>query len=349
MNENTSGLPALQNTNYSIAEVQPVSTDSLVKQVQAIQHAMQSVMEDGVHFGKIPGCGEKPALLKPGAEKIGLMFRLGAHFDVEYIDLQGGHREVKVICTLKSIQNGQIIGQGVGSCSTMESKYRYAGSELELTHIEIPKSYWNTRSPEILSELVGGTIPAKLLAAKKNENGVWVVAIKGEKSERKDLADVYNTVLKMAKKRAHVDAIITATAAGDIFTQDIEDGVGVEAQAIEVKQNQQPQAIPVVKPIIVPVNEMPAMDAQPTEAGVVSYNIPYKVSGEDMDTVRKVLKSKKFRFNGQNKFWEGREVIPSLAKYRVIDSSQVETQVEEQPPLPESFESDDLPWEQGHI
>lgn len=44
---------------------------------------------------------------------------------------------------------------------------------------------------------------------------------KGE--ENPDLADTYNTVLKMAKKRAHVDAVITACAASDIFTQDIED------------------------------------------------------------------------------------------------------------------------------
>jgi hypothetical protein len=29
--------------------------------------------------------------------------------------------------------------------------------------------------------------------------------------------------MKMAKKRAHVDAILTATAASDIFTQDVED------------------------------------------------------------------------------------------------------------------------------
>lgn len=51
--EQENSLPALQSSNnYSIAEVQPVSTDSLIKQVQAIQHAMKSVMEDGVHYGK---------------------------------------------------------------------------------------------------------------------------------------------------------------------------------------------------------------------------------------------------------------------------------------------------------
>ena len=41
--------------------------------------------------------------------------------------------------------------------------------------------------------------------------------------ENEDIADVYNTVLKMAKKRALVDATLTATAASDIFTQDVED------------------------------------------------------------------------------------------------------------------------------
>ena len=41
--------------------------------------------------------------------------------------------------------------------------------------------------------------------------------------EHDNPADYYNTVLKMAKKRAHVDAVLTATAASDIFTQDIED------------------------------------------------------------------------------------------------------------------------------
>ncbi len=43
------------------------------------------------------------------------------------------------------------------------------------------------------------------------------------KLENDNPADDYNTVLKMAKKRALVDAVLTATAASDIFTQDLED------------------------------------------------------------------------------------------------------------------------------
>jgi hypothetical protein len=45
----------------------------------------------------------------------------------------------------------------------------------------------------------------------------------GNQYERKDVADMWNTVLKMAKKRAYIDAIITTGAAGMVFTQDLED------------------------------------------------------------------------------------------------------------------------------
>ena len=339
MNEQNS-LPALQtNQNYSIAEVQPVSTDSLVKQVQAIQHAMKSVMEDGVHYGKIPGCGEKPALLKPGAEKIGLMFRLGAYFDPQYIDLTGGHREIKVICTLKSILNGETIGQGVGSCSTMESKYRYAGSELELTNIPVPKEFWKDRDINILAELSG--FPAKMISTKKDEKNQWVIALKGEKSERKDLADVYNTVLKMAKKRAHVDAIITATAAGDIFTQDIEDMPAIEATVVSTPMVQAVEQVATKAKEAHEDREMPAMAAA-HDAGSVSYNIPYKD-----EAARALAKSHKFRFNKDTKHWDGKVFLPELVKYQVGATGSQQNSTTEQPPAPEFFESDQMPsWEQ---
>ena len=41
-----------------------------------------------------------------------------------------------------------------------------------------------------------------------------------KKADNPDIADLYNTVLKMAKKRAFVDATITALSVGDMFTQD---------------------------------------------------------------------------------------------------------------------------------
>jgi hypothetical protein len=55
------------------------------------------------------------------------------------------------------------------------------------------------------------------------------------KVEHDNPADYYNTCLKMAKKRAHVDAILTVTAASDIFTQDLEDMGEVLPPAAEPK------------------------------------------------------------------------------------------------------------------
>lgn len=43
-----------------------------------------------------------------------------------------------------------------------------------------------------------------------------------------DFATNLNTVLKIAKKRAFVDAILTATHASKVFTQDIEDIVKLQ-------------------------------------------------------------------------------------------------------------------------
>lgn len=45
-----------------------------------------------------------------------------------------------------------------------------------------------------------------------------------QRKENPDIADTYNTVLKMAKKRAQVDATLTVTGASDIFAPELEDG-----------------------------------------------------------------------------------------------------------------------------
>ena len=52
-------------------------------------------------------------------------------------------------------------------------------------------------------------------------DGQWFICKKSsEKVSNPDLPDLYNTILKMAKKRALVDAIMTATAASDVFNRE---------------------------------------------------------------------------------------------------------------------------------
>ncbi|MCK9569980.1 hypothetical protein M0R72_13640 [Candidatus Pacearchaeota archaeon] len=182
-------------------------------QVDKIQALMKSVMQPGTHYGKIPGT-DKVSLLKAGAEKLGFTFRLLPKFTVTRNDLPGGHREYEVTCDLWH-QGGAFAGQGVGNCSTMESKYRYRNiADFEDTGDPIPADS-KEKKQEYRKQGYG---------MKKIDGAwCWVKYKDSSRQENPDIADTYNTVLKMAKKRAVVDATITACAASDIFTQDIAD------------------------------------------------------------------------------------------------------------------------------
>ena len=208
----------------AVYEERPLTAIQLREQVNLIQDVMKQVMQEGQHYGVIPGCGDKPSLLKPGAEKLMFTFRLVADPEVEVFDLYHptvqGHREYRVKVRINSM-NGNYMGGGIGSCSTMESKYRFRGGEKTGTGKAIPKEYWNLRKEgknTEAQELIGGHgfSHGKI-------NGSWEICEIGEKAEHDNPADFYNTCEKMAKKRALVDATLTVTAASDIFTQDIEE------------------------------------------------------------------------------------------------------------------------------
>jgi len=202
-------------------ESKPLTAKDIKSQVDLIQDVMKSVMKDHEHYGVIPGCGDKPALLKPGAEKLNLTFRMAPDPETEIIDMGNGHREYRVKCILRSIETGHLLGAGVGSASTMETKWRYRNAEPEITAKFVPGEYWNIRKndPAKALEMIGG----KGFATKKVEGNWYIAKLTGEKVEYDNPADYYNTCWKMAKKRSLVDAVLTVTAASDIFTQDIEE------------------------------------------------------------------------------------------------------------------------------
>jgi len=189
-----------------------VSTRRHINQIQLL---LKEVMQPGQHYGTIPGCGEKKVLFKAGAEYLSLNFRLVPEYQIDKTNFDNGHREYSVICILRHIETGLKIGEGLGSCSTLESKYRYrTESDFEIQDCEIPKDYRN--QPEKYRKQGFG-------AKQIDGQWRWVKFGDAKKIENPDIADVYNTVLKMAKKRAFVDANITACAASDIFTQDLDE------------------------------------------------------------------------------------------------------------------------------
>lgn len=210
--------------NEMIAMEAPLTALQIRHQVNLIQEVMKEVMQEGQHYGKIPGCGEKPTLLKPGAEKLSMVFRLRPiidnNKDIRIEDLPDGHKNIHVNCHIVNM-SGVELATGVGSCSTMESKFRYRGGEKISTGQRVPAEYWNLKKEGKMSEAIekiGGTG-----FGVSKINGQWEVCEIGQKMENPDIADVYNTVLKMSKKRAYIDGILSATGASDCFTQDIED------------------------------------------------------------------------------------------------------------------------------
>jgi len=193
-----------------VASMDALTIDGLVQRVQLIQHAMKRVMKADVHYGVIPGTGKKPTLLKPGAEKLLQLFMLRPlveESDVEVTDFEGGHRSYLVRMPIAN-DSGEVICHGVGECSTMESRYKWRNDP---TGRPVPKEYWENRD----SSLLGGP-----QYSVKKQGGEWVIT---QKVEHDNPVDYWNTALKMAKKRALVDGALTATAASDMFTQDIED------------------------------------------------------------------------------------------------------------------------------
>lgn len=162
----------LEKVERGVERAEQMSVTQIAGRVNLVHQVLERVMKKGTHYGTVPGCGNKFVLLKPGADVLAMTFRLVPQFKVDRNDLSNGHREYDVTCSMFGA-DGTLMGQGVGSASTMEKKYRYRKDE------------------------------------------------RGAKIENEDIADVYNTVLKIAKKRAHVDATLTVTGAADLFTQDL--------------------------------------------------------------------------------------------------------------------------------
>jgi len=197
-----------------------MSTAAVLAQVAQVQDIMHKVMREGEHYGTIPGT-DKPALLKAGAEKLSFTFRLLPKYRVTSLDLPGGHIRYEVVCELWH-ESGVFAGEGLGNCSTMESKYRWRPA-WEDTGDPIPSDA-KVRKDEYRKQGYG---------MRKDASGQWLwVRYLPDRAENPDIADTWNTVLKMAKKRAHVDAAITACAASDIFTQDVEQDEVVEPRTV---------------------------------------------------------------------------------------------------------------------
>lgn len=188
-------------TEQSIAVREPeqLTAKDVRAQVNLVQEVMKAVMQKGTHYGTIPGCGEKPTLLKPGAEKLASTFRLAINPEIEDMSLKDVVR-FRIRAMITHQNTGAFLGAGVGECSSNEEKYCWRNAVCKEEYDETPED----RRRKKWRKGYGGKVETA-------------------QQVRTNPADLANTILKMAKKRALVDGILTVCGASDIFTQDIED------------------------------------------------------------------------------------------------------------------------------
>lgn len=231
-----------EQTPMTAQTIRSVPIEDIKGQVQDIQRVMDSLMQEGTHYDDVTGDGRN-SLLQPGAEKLCFAFQFAPSFESERREISPsevpnaegevqGHREYEVECRLHHRPSGEYIGSGRGSCSTLESKYRYRKIDEE-TEVPIPGDFWDSYDDSMANadfsileeELIGNGVDIPEggeAGVTKNDDGEWRITVQA-KGENPDIADQYNTVLKMAEKRALVNAVKRCTAASDIFTQDTED------------------------------------------------------------------------------------------------------------------------------
>lgn len=184
-------------------ETHAVSVAETLQNMRVVQQVMESVMKKDTHYGVIPGC-KQPSLYKAGSEALLSTFHISVEPIVEEFvtkDSRGRVTEIRyrVKCVGRHMGTGREVGFGIGECSTGEDKYAWKRAvcieEFEATDETLRRVKWS-----------------------KYQN-------KTQKTEqvRVSPADMSNTVLKMAKKRAQIDLTLTALGCSDIFSQDLED------------------------------------------------------------------------------------------------------------------------------
>jgi hypothetical protein len=216
----TAQMPVVQGSIVEGA----ASVASLRAQIQLIQQAMSEVMIEGVHFGKIPGT-PKPSLWKSGAEVLCAMFHIAPIFLTEELSTGDGVR-YRVRCIGRHQATGIDLGEGVGECSSDEAKYRW-------------------RAPVCDEEFLATPVDRRREKWTRGSSGAYA-----QKQVRTEPADVGNTVLKMAAKRAHIAMCLNVLAASDIFSQDLEDlpdGM-VEGERTEPRQRNTRRTAPPGRP-----------------------------------------------------------------------------------------------------
>lgn len=184
------------------------------------QQFFREVMVSGIDYGTIPGT-DKPTLLKPGAESLCELYGYAPtikHVE-ETRDYATGFLRSVVTIALVQRGSGEIVAEGIGECNTREARYFWRWIPEWTLRKDFPE-LWDARNTFKSKEGI-----------KRDRSKFTLYRI-----ENDDPYTLWNTVTKMAKKRALVDATLSATRSSGIFTQGeaaLNDWIDADFETIE--------------------------------------------------------------------------------------------------------------------
>ena len=218
-------LPAIRQTGE-------LSVDVVLGRLEKVQDLMRRAMVKGVDYGQIPGTKSKLTLLKPGAEKLCVMFRLAPRYTTVK-QFESGHLTVETTCQILDGNEG-FLGEASAMASTRESKWAYRKSER--TCPECGKAALIKESAQYVQ---APNVPGWLCWKKKDGCGykfppedIRIIGQQVGRVPNEDLADSYNTVLRIAEKRAYIAAVRLVTGSSALFDEE-----GPEGSTSEVKED----------------------------------------------------------------------------------------------------------------
>lgn len=253
--------------------------------------AIAPVMQDGQHFGTIPGT-QKPTLLKAGAELLNKCFGYYADYQVLDKTVNFGDDGSEPLffyqykCVLRRVGDDVIVGTGVGSCNSRESKYGYRWVDESEVPANLDKSKLNTRSSSISEfefaikqaktpaqdsrygkpeeywqafndAIADGTAVAGTRNTSRGASKTWEISSVSYQVPNPEIASQLNTIDKMAQKRALIAATLNGTAASEFFTQDVEDLPEFSMSTPQTNNNDDDNVIDVT-----PIEETPKPQSQ---------------------------------------------------------------------------------------
>ena len=303
---------AIVQRHESFLDIEPSRAKAKLAAIRDFQGVVQKSLNEGTDYGKIPGCGDTPTLLKPGAEKIIKLLNLYEEFEfIERIeDWDRPLFHYLICCTLRDMASGTKVASGLGECNSRESRYRYRWvNESQVTEGEKtsckkkggkrtlfepkfavekkettgqygqPAEYWAKWDAAIANRT------ARSVERKKRDGSPlvgWEIDVDTTlyQVENPEIYDQVNTMVKIGKKRSLVDAALSVGRLSELFTQDLEDfQEGATTGSWETTTT--PKSKPGPKPQVEkPKAEPVAAKPTPKPAPTVSHEAPKPVKDE---------------------------------------------------------------------